>query len=126
MRKAIFIIIPAILLMICAGSANGSGQDKQPSADAVILTLNKPVEREVHASESHYYRFELAAGQYLRGLVTQEGIDVTVLLYGPDGKLIYQADTPTGNYGQEPICLIAEQSGNYRLEIKVLDETALP
>src|SRR5262245_60565361 len=64
-------------------SVDGSskGQD-EPSA---VLEPGKPVKREIAGGESHSYRFTLAAGQFLTAVFDQQGVNLMITLYGPDG-----------------------------------------
>ena len=84
--------------------------------------IGKPIEREMKGGETHTYQIPLQAGQFLNLEVTQNGVDVVVLLLSPDGKKL-EVDSPNGNYGPEPIWFVTEAAGNYRLEIKTLEKT---
>jgi CHAT domain-containing protein/tetratricopeptide (TPR) repeat protein len=96
----------------------------QSNNDIQLLELNKPVERELAGGQSHSYRVVLAAGQYLRAVAEQRGVDVVVTLFGPDGKQVVEVDSPNGTQGQEPLSAIADVSGNYRLEVRSLEKDA--
>ncbi len=50
--------------------------------------------------------------------VEQQGIDVEVALFGPNGERRRVVDSPNGNTGREPLPLAAEVSGAYRIEIR--------
>ena len=50
----------------------------QSGGDVQQLELNKPVERELAGGQSHSYRIVLTAGQYLRVVADQRGIDIAV------------------------------------------------
>ena len=67
--------------------------------------------------ESHSYAINLTTGQFLYALVEQEGIDVRVTLFRPDSSQIAVSNSPTGNWGTEPILLVADTSGEYRVEV---------
>src|SRR6266478_4055297 len=75
-------VFRAILFAILLGlSFNASGQ-------SAIDTL-KPgfsIERDLAKGETHSYRTRLDPGEYLRAVVNQEGIAVTVRIYGADGR----------------------------------------
>jgi CHAT domain-containing protein len=68
--------------------------------------------------ESHSYLINLAAGQFLHALIEQQGIDVTVSLFKPDGSLISVSDSPNERFGPEPALLVADVSGEYRIEVR--------
>jgi CHAT domain-containing protein/tetratricopeptide (TPR) repeat protein len=89
-----------------------------------LLTLGHPIERELAGGQLHSYRLALTAGQFLRLVVDQRGIDVVVRLFGPDGKQILEVDSPNGARGPEPVLFVAEASGDYRLEVRSLEAGA--
>src|SRR5215216_5812030 len=74
--------------------------------------------------ESHSYSINLTAGQYLYASVEQQGIDVTVALFRPEGSQIVVADSPNGSWGPEPILLVADVSGEHRVEIHAANPKA--
>src|SRR5687767_13911846 len=51
-----------------------------------ICTLEHktPVERELAGGQAHSYRVSLNAGQYVRVMVEQKGMDVSMTLFSPD------------------------------------------
>jgi CHAT domain-containing protein/Tfp pilus assembly protein PilF len=106
----------SVMLVMCTAQARArqTAQDKQP---ATALEIGKPVERELAGGEAHTYLITLAAGQYLGAVVDQRGIDVVVRLYGPDGKILVEVDSPNGTMGPEPVSLVTEAAGSYRLDV---------
>jgi CHAT domain-containing protein/tetratricopeptide (TPR) repeat protein len=102
------------------GRSDVSAQSEQP----VALKVGVPVEREMKGGEIHKYTLTLAAGQLLHVVIDQQGIDVVAALFGPDGKLIVEVDSPNGTEGPEPVWAVAEASGNYRIDVRSLDEHA--
>lgn len=85
-----------------------------------------PVEREMKGGESHAYRMNFAAGQFLHALVEQKGIDVEVSLFGPDGRQLSAADSPNDIWGPEPVVVLAEAAGDYRLVVSAPNPKAAP
>jgi tetratricopeptide (TPR) repeat protein len=94
----------------------------QNEGDTQLLELHKPVERELAGGQSHSYRIVLTAGQYLRLVADQRGIDVVVTLFGPDGKQIIEVDSTNANRGPEPVAIIVETSGAHRLNVRSLEK----
>ncbi|HZM86878.1 MAG TPA: erythromycin esterase family protein [Blastocatellia bacterium] len=90
------------------------------------LEPGKTLEGEMAAGEVHAYRIDLEAGQFLRAVVNQRGIDLVVSVIGPDGQKIAEVDSPTGANGPEPVTLAAKVSGTYRLEVRALQKDAKP
>jgi hypothetical protein len=85
------------------------------------LEVGKPIEREIGGGQTQRFLIHLEAGQLLKGVVMQKGVDVAVALLGPDGKQVYTMDSPNGANGPEPVLTVVEASGDYTLEVKTLD-----
>ncbi|HKQ77181.1 MAG TPA: CHAT domain-containing tetratricopeptide repeat protein [Blastocatellia bacterium] len=85
----------------------------------------RPVERELKGGEVHQYQVEMEAGQFLHAIVDQRGIDVVVIVFAPNGQKVFEVDSPNGDNGPEPVYLLGETPGAYRLEIRSLEPTAL-
>jgi CHAT domain-containing protein/Tfp pilus assembly protein PilF len=96
----------------------------QSAQDSDSLELGKPIERALSGGQSHSYRITLTAGQYLRVVVDQRGIDVVVALFALDGKKLNEADSPYGDAGPETVSTIAEAAGAYQIEVRSLEKTA--
>lgn len=77
-----------------------------------------PGEHELKEKESHSYRLTLSAGQFFYGLVEQKEIDVVIAVFGPDGRQLAETDSPNDRWGTEPVLLVAEESGDYRVEVR--------
>src|SRR5262245_3809223 len=60
----------------------------QSADEGLSLEPGKPIERELSGGQSHFYKVSMTAGQYLKVVVSQRGIDVLVALFTPDGKKI--------------------------------------
>jgi CHAT domain-containing protein/tetratricopeptide (TPR) repeat protein len=90
------------------------------------LKLGASSEQEMKGGETHRYRVILKVGLYLNVVVEQKGIDVLVKLFGPEGQMITEVDSPNGEQGPEPVAIIAEVAGEYRLEIQSPDKQAGP
>ena len=81
-------------------------------------------ERELKEGETHSYRISLTSGQFFYALVEQKEIDLSIVLFGPDGKQIAETDSPNDRWGTEPILLIADKSGDYRVEVRAPSKVA--
>lgn len=100
------------------------GDAPRSPQQATALAQGTPVERELAGGQSHTFQLTLAANQYLQVVVDQRGIDVAVTLFAPDGKKLSEVDSPNGTQGPEPLFLIAETAGSYRLEVRSLEKDA--
>ncbi len=88
-----------------------------PSSE-IELVPGKSVPGVLRAGEVHEARIILAAGQVLDAQVEQNGVDVALVLEGPDRNSPLRMDSPTGPYGFERLFAIADRSGVYRLRVK--------
>lgn len=93
---------------------------------SIFLEEGKPIERELSGGESHSYQLNVAAGNYACVTVDQKGIDVVASLFGPDGKLITAVDSPNGSNGVEPVYIVADAAGTYRIAVTSFDKGARP
>jgi CHAT domain-containing protein/Tfp pilus assembly protein PilF len=83
-----------------------------------VLEPGKPVKRELVGGQEHTYQIRLSADQFLRVTVEQDGIDVVVVVAGPDGKRAMEFDYESMSRGQEPVSWVADMDGNYRLIVQ--------
>src|SRR5262249_1331175 len=88
------------------------------------LEPGRMIERILSPSEVHVYAIRLRAGQFVRISVEQLNVDVVLTLVGPDGKPISHVDRPSGSFGSETICHIAETTGPFILQISHLSSAA--
>jgi CHAT domain-containing protein/tetratricopeptide (TPR) repeat protein len=88
------------------------------------LKPNAVIERELKGGEKHSYQISLDSGQFLHAVVDQKGIDVVVVLFGPDGKQITKVDSPNSRVGPEPVVMVADAAGAYRLDVSSTNNQA--
>lgn len=81
------------------------------------LVPGQPFEREIAGGESHAYQITVRAGQFVRVVIEQKGINVALALIGPDGKQLVEVDQ-TGASGMESLSHEAMVSGDYRMTIR--------
>ncbi|MGH9800718.1 MAG: tetratricopeptide repeat protein, partial [Blastocatellia bacterium] len=91
---------------------------------ALSLKSNQPIEMKLKSSEVHRYLVEAVAGQFLRVLVEQRGIDVIVSLHAPNGDELLKVDSPGGGEGPESVSVVAEAQGSYQIKVLSLDKEA--
>ena len=108
-RKSLCLLI---LLFVCLMPQFGYSQE------VTTLESGKPIERELAGGQKHSYQIVLSAGQYVMVTVEQRGIDVSVRLFGVDGKPLADFDAEMRLNGTEKIEFIANSAGNYRFDIE--------
>lgn len=103
-----------VVLSFCLLRGNATPTENQPTP----LELGKAIERSINAGEAHHYTLTLTSGQYAHIAVDQRGVDSIVSIFATDGTKLYQVDCPNANHGLEPISLLAETTGTYRVEVR--------
>lgn len=88
------------------------------------LELGKPVERELAGGQTHVYRLPLSAGQYLRVVVAQKGVDVAAGLFGLDETKLAEVSLPRTLQEPKVIMAVIDLSGNHRLEVRSQNKEA--
>ena len=96
--------------------AQDSSGARQAPAEARELTLEAPVESTLAGGETHAYRITLASGQFLRVAVEQRGLDLVMVVFGPDGRQVAKAEKKNQEESAA-VSVLAEMAGVYRLEV---------
>jgi CHAT domain-containing protein len=115
-RLICFILLITQLPIFNLAQTNDSFTFKPEQNKSRVLEKGVSVEREVRSGQIHNYKVTLAAGQYLKVLVAQREVDIFVSLFDPDEKKVVQVNTR--EYGTEHISVLANASGDYRLEVR--------
>ena len=100
-----------VALSFCIFEVAAATQNESP------LEPGKPIERSIAAGEAQTYTLTMTSGQYAHLAVDQRGVDVVVSIFAPDGTKLVEVDGPTGNIGVEPVSLVAQTTGAYRVEV---------
>ena len=93
-------------------------------AEVPAPAVGQPLQVSMAGGETHFFRLALSAGQYLRAVVEQQGIDVTVTLVSSGAQRLLEVDSPNGSYGTEPLSVIVEETGDYLIEVRSPDKKA--
>ncbi len=117
------------LLFLCFGTARAQTAPK----DSGQLRPGETTRQGIAGGETHLYRVPLAPGRYLRAVVMQEGIDLSVSIFEPGTEpaatvtkapIIYM-DSPNGSRGPESVSLVAAVAGEYLLAVRSEDKGAM-
>src|SRR5262249_37979828 len=103
-----------------ASQTNAAQGDK----DLRQLEPGKPIEQKFAGGQSHSYRVTITTGQYLHVVIDQQGIDVALTLFTPDGKQEMDVNL-TGIGGLEALSYEASASGDYRITVRALGAATL-
>ena len=90
------------------------------------LKPNHTVTRDMKGGETHTYQLLANKGLFVHVDVEQRGIDVTLTLLGPKGEKIFESDSTNGAWGPDAISWVAEQTGEYQVEVRPFEKIALP
>jgi CHAT domain-containing protein/Tfp pilus assembly protein PilF len=105
---------PFLFLLVALALPGGPAR----GGDAPKLTPGEEIQREMAGGEAHRYPIALAAGQFLRAVVAEDGVDVEVNLLDPEGQKVAHVDAPSQPHEDEDLAAIAERSGPYQLEVR--------
>ncbi len=85
----------------------------------VPLTIDgSPIECTIGGTETQEYILDLTAGQFVAVTAMQNGVDVIVEVYAPDGDSLMEVDSNYGAWGPEDAFVTAEVEGTYRIVIR--------
>lgn len=118
MKQKLFSIL---LLALIAINSVLFCQDRYAS---VHLELGKSVYKELRADEIHKYQVNLKSNKFHYGCVLQQGIDVVLRIFNPEGKKIEEIDSPNGTFGTEQFFFVSKNSGDYTIEVQSVDHLA--
>ena len=117
-------LLPGPRLLAAHPSPAPSERRAAPESPEALPSPGGRLERTLAGGEAHVYSVELAAGEFLRAVVDQRGVDLLVRLDGPDGDRLFEGDSPNGTDGPEPLSFVADTGGVYRIEVASLDPGA--
>lgn len=121
--RTLMLFVVLTFLVAATYARASAGQD----AAAQTFVPGQTIERELRGGESHAYTVQLGAGQFIRIVAEQKGINVTLALHAADGRAIIRLDdADDAHAGQERLVLAVEAAGGYRVEVKSEHKWAPP
>jgi CHAT domain-containing protein len=94
-----------------------SAKSSPEQSEVPVLEKGKSYERELSGKNIDHYRVTLQAGEYAGIMVEQRGLDVVVTVADPNGKVLANFDMEMRIRGKEPVALVAESAGDYRIDV---------
>jgi tetratricopeptide (TPR) repeat protein len=88
------------------------------------LPPNQTLERELTGAEGHRYKFNLNKDEFLQVRVEQKGVDVSLSLLNASGQVMATMDSPNNKEGPEILSFVAQQAGDFVLEVSGADAKA--
>ena len=101
------------LVLGLAGAGIGPGAEPP-----LRIQADASYTRTLSSGEIHLYHLTLEPGDYARLEVVQQGLDVATVVRGPSGSQVVAVDTTTGRFSTERISLLADEKGDYAVEIR--------
>ncbi len=96
------------------------------AATEPLPAVGAAVERELGPGAALEFRVTLEKGEFLRVVVEQRGVDVVLSAFAADGRRLVRLDRAGGQFGPEPISIVAPRSGDYRIRIDPFGQTTIP
>ena len=87
------------------------------------LVVGKEALVTIEGNDIQIYDIPMEKGQYLELIIKQKTVDAIATLFDPQGKQVLEA-SHTGR-GEELVVAIAEQTGNYRLQVRRNEQDAI-
>jgi CHAT domain-containing protein/uncharacterized protein HemY len=115
-NSSLRILLSSLVLMASPLAARGQAT---PAPDDA-----KPVEHMLSGGHTDSYTASCNAGQFLHVSAFQAGVDVSVAILDPTGKLITVSNSPTGRFGLEPASALCESSGTYTIRVRAFEPDA--
>ena len=91
--------------------------------EPVFLTRDSALVKTLEKCATHRYAMRLHRGESVAIAVTQQGVDVVLELFSPDGKRVTSVDAPTGREGDERLEVVAESDGTYVVVVRPFDKS---
>jgi hypothetical protein len=101
----------------CAQTPPGGAALPAGVRQAGTLALHQPVERELGPGRTDVFTVKVAAGLFLHVVAEKKGVEVVLVLTGPEGKPLVTADSPNRAFGPESASLIADRGGEYQIRV---------
>jgi ketosteroid isomerase-like protein len=89
----------------------------------IALEIGKPIWRQILNGNKDVFLVNLQPEQFLHLSIMQDGVDVLITVFRPDGTRLLNVDSPTGKQGLEDVQFVADVAGGYRIEIHAASET---
>jgi CHAT domain-containing protein/tetratricopeptide (TPR) repeat protein len=102
----------------------GDSQVDTSQAAGTELRQGASLKREITKGQAHVFGVALEAGQYMTVVVEQQGIDLMISTFNPDGSPQMEFDNPTGLRGRKFVSVMAGAAGVYRLEVRPVERWA--
>ncbi|MFN0123353.1 MAG: CHAT domain-containing tetratricopeptide repeat protein [Blastocatellia bacterium] len=109
-----------VFCLAAPGTIPARAQTSAPQSAAPLT--DQPLAREMQGAARHSFQIPLTKGQFLLISADQRGIDIEISIADPRGQTVAEMDTPNGLQGPEAAGVIADTTGDYRIDIVSTDK----
>lgn len=96
----------------------GFAQKTQPTA----IQNGMNISSEISSGETHRYKFLLEEGKFAFFKLMQQGVNVKITTFDPEGKKLTDFNGRNGKSGIESVNVSSDKEGEYVLEVSPVDE----
>lgn len=89
--------------------------------DATRLSPDSPIEKQIKGGETQVFSVAIVAGMTARIAIEQNGIDVSLTAFRPNGARLLGSESPSGLFGSDSILVIADETGEFRVDVSPAD-----
>lgn len=86
------------------------------------LTKDESITAQISPAEKHRYTVDLKKDQFAFFQLMQEGVDMRITTYTPEGEKLEDFDSPNGKHGPEFFSIKSDKKGKYIIEVFPFDE----
>src|ERR1017187_2907117 len=108
----------------CAAAPQPQAAPPTTIRQAGKLELHHPVGRDLGFGQADLFTVDATAGQFLRVVADQKGVNVWLRIADPEGKVLVTANRP-GGFGPESASVIAPRSGSLQIKVEIAPDTYL-
>jgi tetratricopeptide (TPR) repeat protein len=108
----------ALGLLLLVSSPPAAAQTQITVRQAGKLELHRPADRELGPGQADLFTVEATAGQFLRVVADQKGVDVWIHIIDPQGKELVVANRG-GAFGPESVSLLVPSSGAFQVKVEM-------
>src|SRR5947209_8143458 len=114
----ICVLFPALACGSVTPPVASPSTSVQGSKAVVTIEQGKVIELEVKAGEAQHFRILLPAGQLVRLSFDQQGVDLAVAVFAPDGGRLDEFERKADAPVPEPVAFITNAAGAYQVVVR--------
>jgi CHAT domain-containing protein len=84
----------------------------------VLLIPRQTIEHAISNGEVHRFRVRIESGQWVHLVLDQKDVDLVLAVLKPNQQPLTETNSPYGNRGIESLSFLAEESGEYIIEVR--------